>query len=166
MLLWLPHTAIISVVILIHVDIQDKIEQWLPGLFCISNLPSPCSQKFLRPLLKPLYTVSQFLRPAWWLATGRQLLSTGEMGRNVPRHWLDWETLPTRRTQFTRQFDAVDWSVAIAVYHATSSSIVWEMDVSHRPVGFRIPVHLCKTGLTYFTFFFSICKTVNTSSNG
>lgn len=171
------HSAIIFVVILIHGDIQDKIEQWLAGLFCISNLPSPCSQKFLRPLLKLLSPVSPLLRPSW------RPLSTCEMGRGVPRHRLDRETLPTRRTQFTRQFDAVDRGVAVAVYHATSSSLVWEMDVSHRPVGFHIPVHPCKAGLTtslqkyyrwrytpyisgfYLIFFFSICKTENTSSS-
>lgn len=73
------------------------------------RLPCPPSQKFLRPLVKPLTQL-----PTFRLPTGRRRHGTSWLWRGVPLHSLGREVLPTILTQFIRQIDTVDRAVTFA----------------------------------------------------
>lgn len=65
----------ISAVIMVHSDIQVKIKQYLAGSFCNRDgeLSHSSSQKFIRPLVKPLASKAQILQPGYRLADKRLL---------------------------------------------------------------------------------------------
>lgn len=125
----------ISIVILIHEEIQGKIYTiGLPFPFSPVMLSLPPSLLLKVPPLTVKVAEAQLLRQCY--ATGQWPLGKNVLGNGVPLHWSGRETLPT--TPHSLASKSIPLTRVWLSQCPCDWSHVWELDIACGPLHFRI----------------------------